>query len=90
MSRPVKLHMPLKIWRLHELPCFVNSTSVSPLIKINPRRDATAFQSRPMPQTACVLLNSIAPTLTLTSLGKAFDFYEVFIDLPVPVGKNGD
>jgi hypothetical protein len=43
-----------------------------------------------MPQTACVLLNSIAPTLTLTSLGKAFDFYEVFIDLPVPVGKNGD
>jgi hypothetical protein len=67
----------------------VNSTSVSPLIKINLRRDGAAFQSGANAEAPRVLLGGIAPTLTLTSCGKAFDFYEVFIDSSVPVGKNG-
>jgi hypothetical protein len=37
-----------------------------------------------------VLLGGIAPILTLTSCGKAFAFYEVFIDSSLPVGKDGD
>jgi hypothetical protein len=36
-----------------------------------------------------VLLGGIAPILTLTSWCKALSFYEVFIDLPVPIGKDG-
>jgi hypothetical protein len=42
-----------------------------------------------MPKPGCVLLNGIAPILTLTSCGKAFGFYEVFIDSDGSVGKNG-
>jgi hypothetical protein len=63
---------------------------VSPLIEINLRRDGAAFQSGADADARRVLLGGIAPILTLTSWGKAFDFYEVFIDLAVPLGKNGD
>jgi hypothetical protein len=67
----------------------VNRTSVSPLIEINLRRDAAAFQSGADADAPWVLLGGIAPILTLTSWCKALRFYEVFIDLPVPIGKDG-
>jgi hypothetical protein len=67
----------------------VNSTSVSPLIEVNLKRDAAAFQSSADADGPNVLHGGIAPLATLTSLGKALAFYEVFIDLPVPMGKDG-
>jgi hypothetical protein len=67
----------------------VNSTSVSPLIEINLRRDGAAFQSSANADASHVLLGGIAPILTLTSLGKALRFYEVFIDSAELLRKDG-